>query len=716
MPGSVSALFSPRNVAVLGASSDPLKRGYQAIARLQADGFPHPIYPVNPRADEILGLTAYPDVEAIPGAVDLALLVTPAALVPQLLKACGRKGVAAAVVIAVGFGEIGDEGRALEEEIARIATAYDIALVGPNTNGVFNLHERLNLVGVADVPEGELALVCQSGNMAVALFADAAAGSVGYSSYVGIGNEAGLRYHELLPHLAADPHTGAVLMYAEGFRDGRAVLQAAAEVTRDTPVVAYKAGRSEAARRSALSHTGAIAGSPKVAEDLLRQAGVIVVDRSDELLAVGEAVLRQPPLRAPSIAVLADGGGHATVAADALGRQHLGLAELAPATRQRLGELLPPAASTANPVDVAGATDRDLSLFETCVATLLADAQVAGVLCVGLFGGYGIRFSGELAAAEESAARGMAKLARDHGKALVLQSAYTHARPKAHELLRAAGVPVHGSVETAVRCLGALWERGRVRATADERSGFALGPRPDVDGVRALTEPEGRDLLARHGLDVGTWVLVRNPAEAALAAERIGAPVAMKVVSSDVVHKSDAGGVLLGIDGADAARAGFDEIVRRVAAAEPGALLDGVLVVPMAPKGIELIVGATIDPTFGPVLTVGAGGVAVEVLDDVAFRAVPTTPLECREMLDELAIAPMLDGFRGGDVIDRKALVDLLLGVSRLIEAEPGIVELDLNPVIAHRGGLAPVDVRVVVADTNSGTSEDEGGSWHQDT
>jgi acetate---CoA ligase (ADP-forming) len=700
MPGSVAALLTPRSVAVIGASNDPLKRGYQAIARLQADGFPHPIYPVNPKVDEVLGLKTHPDIEAIEDEVDLALLVTPAASVPELLRACGRKGVAAAVVIAVGFGETGDEGRALEAEVAAVAAEHDIALVGPNTNGVFNLPERLNLVGAADVPEGEIALVCQSGNMALSLFTDAAAGgSVGYSTYVGIGNEAGLRYHELLPHFAQDPHTQAVAMYAEGFRDGRAFLAAAAEVTPTIPVVAYKAGRSEAARRSALSHTGAIAGSPRVADALLRQAGVAVVERSDELLPVCEALLRQPAMRNPQVAVLADGGGHATVAADALDHYGLRLAELSDTTREQLAALLPPAASVRNPVDVAGATDRDPSLFAACTEVLLADEQVAGVLCVGLLGGYGIRFSAELAAAEEKAAAEMAALARTHGKALLVQSAYHHARPDAHAVLRGAGVPVHGSVEMAVRSLAALAERGGRLATRSQRSDLALPSRPPVEAGRALSEPEGRALAAEHGLALGPWELAVDADAAARASEEIGAPVAMKIVSPQVVHKSDAGGVELGVDGPEAAREAFTGIVERVRRRVPDAAVEGVLVSPMAPSGIELMVGGVLDPVFGPVVTLGAGGVAVEILGDVAFRAVPVTPLECHEMIDELTIAPMLDGFRGGAVVDRQHIVDLLLSVSRLLEHDPRVVELDLNPVIAHGEGLALVDVRLVVDD-----------------
>jgi acetate---CoA ligase (ADP-forming) len=700
MRDPVAALLRPRSVAVVGASTDPLKRGYQAIRQLQDDGFPHPIYPVNPKAEEILGLRAYPDVEAIEHEVDLALLVTPAALVPDLLHACGRKGVAAAVVIAVGFGETGARGRALEDEVAAVAARHGIALVGPNTNGLFNLPARLNLVGAADVPRGPLALVCQSGNVGLSLFTDAAAmGSVGYSSYVGIGNEAGLHYHELLPHLGEDPATEALVMYSEGFRDGRSFLVEAAKLAPRKPIVMYKAGRSEAARRAARSHTGALAGRPEVADALLRQAGIEVVERSDELLPVAEVLLHQPPLAAPRIAVLADGGGHATIAADALSRHGLELAELAESTRTRLAEGLPPAASTTNPVDVAGGSDRDPSLFESCVATLLADDAVAGVLCVGLLGGYGIRFSDELAVAEETAARGMAARAREAGKALVVQSAYTHHRPRTHDLLREAGVGVHRSVETAARCLAALARRGALLGSAAPRSSFELGERPRApaaDGdIQATTEPAGRALLARHGLDVGAWHLATDEAEAGRAAERLGGRVALKVVSLDVIHKSDVGGVVLDVTGTEEARDAYTALVARVAATT-GARIEGVLVTPMAPPGLELLVGATTDPTFGPVLTVGAGGTAVEILADASFRAIPVTTAECHEMLDELALAPLLDGYRGSEPIDREALVALLLGVSDLVSAEPDLVELDLNPVIAHRGGLALVDVRVV--------------------
>jgi acetate---CoA ligase (ADP-forming) len=706
MTAGVRALLAPRSVAVIGASNDPLKRGHQAIRRLQADGFEHPIYPINPRADEILGLRAYPDIESVESDVDLALLVTPAAHAPELLRACGRKGVAAAVVIAVGFGETGEEGRALEREVAEVASEHGIALVGPNTNGVLNPRRRLNLVGVAGVPAGDVALICQSGNMGLSLFAEAAhTGALGFSGYVGIGNEAGLGYHDLLPYLAEDETTRAVLLYAEGFRDGRAFLCAAADLARDKPVVLYKAGRSEAAQRSALSHTGAVAGSPRVADAVLAQAGVLVVRRSDELVSVCETLRGQPALASSRVAVLADGGGHATVAADALGAEGLELAELSGRTRELLAAVLPEAASVANPVDVAGATDRDPSVFADCAQALLADPNVAGVLCVGLFGGYGIRFSDELAEIEDRTAAELAESAAEHGKALVLQSTYAHARPRAHQILRDAGVPVTSSVETAVRGLAALGERGRFLATPT-RDLRVRPSRPPSGPVTALTEPQGRRLLEEHGIDVGPWRFAEDGEEAAAAAAALLVPLAMKVVSEQVVHKSDAGGVLLDVEGAEAAREGYRRLVRRVGEAVPDATLDGVLLAPMAAPGIELLVGATTDATFGPLLTVGAGGVAVEVTEDVAFRAIPVSRQDAAQMLDELAISPLLDGIRGAAPVDREALVTLLLQVSDLVAERPEIVELDLNPVIARPDGIELVDVRVVVSAGAAGRTD----------
>jgi acetate---CoA ligase (ADP-forming) len=696
-----ACVLDPHSLAIVGASNDPAKRGHQTLRRLLADGFPKPIYPVNPGEPEILGLKAYSSLSAIGEPVDLAFIVTPAEVAPQIVAEAGKVGIPAAVVIAVGFGETGPEGRRLEEQLVQAAEDNNVALLGPNTNGVFNVPARLNLLGTSDVPAGRLSLLCQSGNVGLALVSQVKhETAMGFSVYAGIGNEAGLRFHHLLDHLDDDPHTDTIVVYAEGFRDGRAFLRSARRVARRTPIVLYKAGRSAVAQRSANSHTGAVAGPHDVAAAALRQAGVVVVERSDELVPVADTLLQQPPLSgAGRIAVLADGGGHATIAADALHDQGLELPELTEDTRDRLRRLLPPAASTSNPVDVAGATDGDPRVFDQCLQILVDDPHVDGILCVGLLGGYGIRFSGDLSSAEERTVVRMATLARDRGKPLVVQSAYAYEHPHAHDLLRAANVPVMSSVDLAARCIAALQERGRFLADAGSRSDFFVAPRaPEPEGRRVLTEPDGRRLLESFGVDVGTWKLVEDEAGAAAAQRDLGVPVAMKVVSEQVVHKSDIGGVVLDVDTPEAAERAFTGIIDRVGDHQPDATVDGVLVTPMAPPGVELLVGATVDPAFGPVLTVGAGGTEVELRRDFAFGALPVGRDEAARMLQRLTIAPVLEGFRGSEPVDQRGLVDLLVAVSRFVAESPEVLELDLNPVIAHAGGIEPVDVRVVVA------------------
>lgn len=696
---AVAQVLQPRSLAVVGASNDPAKRGHQTIRRLLADGYPHPIYPVNPREERILGLPVYPSVSAIDAPVDLALVVTPATVAAEVVTECAQAGIPAAIVIAVGFGETGEDGQQREAELVEAAAAGGIALLGPNTNGVFNTQERLNLLGTSDVPVGRLSLLCQSGNVGLALVTQIRHKTdLGLCCYVGIGNEAGLRFDAFLGHLAEDEHTDVILVYAEGFRDGQRFLTTARTVGAEVPIVLYKAGRSEVGRQAARSHTGVVAGEYPVARAVLRQAGVEVVDRSDELVPVASALADQPALAGSGIAVLADGGGHATIAADALHHHGLHPVDLAPEAQRRLAALLPPAACTRNPVDVAGATDGDPSIFADCLELLLDDPQVHGVLCVGLLGGYGIRFSQDLAAAEERTVVRMAALARDRGKALVVQSAYAYERPRAHDLLRAARVPVLSSVELAARCISALHERGRDLRWRAERSGFdGVLERSVGEARRVLTEPEGRRRLEQAGIALRAWDLVQDADAAAIAAARIGSPVALKVVSPDIAHKSDVGGVVLGVDGPDAARAAYRELRERIARSCPDARVDGVLVSAMAPHGVEVMIGATIDATFGPVLAVAAGGTLVEIHRDVAFRALAVTPREASEMLDELHIAPLFAGFRGGAAVDRGALEKLIVAVSALVAADPDIVELDLNPVVTHTGGAEPVDVRVVV-------------------
>lgn len=712
-------VFYPRSIAIVGASRDPTKRGFRSIQKLIEDGFVGEIYPVNPREAEILGRVAYPTLAAIPGPVDLALVCTPAKTLPDVIAQCGAKGVKGAVVLAGGFAEAGAEGRALQERMVTEAQRYGVRIVGPNTSGIFNTHARSNIVGFSHLKPGGIALLSQSGNMALSLVTEAQAnGQLGLSTYIGIGNESDVRFHEYLEFLRDDRNTSVVVAYVEGMKDGPRFLETLRRVTREKPVVIYKSGRTSAGRSSAQSHTGALAGDYAVSEGVLRQSGAILARKSDEILSLAEALSLLPPMASRRVAVLADGGGHATIAADALTEQGMELAPLAESSREALRTLLPPSAAIANPVDVAGGTDSNPAVFADCARILLSDSSVDALLITGLFGGYGVRFAHSLTDIELDTSRRIAALCKESGKPILVHSLYgslyADLRPKPLALIRDLGIPVYDSLELAVRCVQALAEFGDARRRPPPPRDRTVARGLRFEGVLArcrsearavVLEHEARDALAEAGVGMRAPVIVATGADAAVTAfkQLREVPVAMKIVSRDIIHKTDAGGVKLNVTDESAVRRGFAEIVdngRRYTREHGGKEPDiaGVLLTPMAEKGgVEVIIGVVRDPTYGPVLMFGLGGVLVEVLKDVVFRSLPLTEADAKSMLAEIRAAKILDGVRGAAPTDKTALVRLMLSISDLCTAFPEIVELDLNPVLAYPEGMAILDARILL-------------------
>ncbi|MER9457356.1 acetate--CoA ligase family protein [Mesorhizobium sp. M0478] len=707
-------ILSPDSIAIIGASKNPAKRGYRSLRKLLDDGYAGAIYPINPNEIEICGIRCLPDLGSLPGPVDLALVCTPAATVPSVITECAAKGVRGAVVLAGGFGEAGDGGKRLQDAVLAAASAGGVRIIGPNTSGMFNTHKACNLVGFSDLRKGSIGLLSQSGNMALSLVTEAQAnGHVGLSTYVGVGNEADIRFDEYLDYFAADANTNVVIVYVEGLKDGRRFLNALRRISLEKPVVVYKSGRTSAGRISAKSHTGALAGEYAVSEGVLRQAGAILAHRSDEILPMAETLSLLPPImRSRRLAILADGGGHATIAADALSERGLALAPMSEETRRRLAAVLPPAASVINPVDVAGGTDSDPSVFAACAEILLQDPMVDGLLISGLYGGYAVRFSEDLLAAEIDATNLISAMPRRFGKPVVVHSLYSALQADQRPLplldMRRAGIPVHNSLETAVRCMQALAEYGEVG-----RDIAALPPkraqhgkvfeqvlaRCRAEGRRLVLEHEGRDSLHDFGLDLAPALLALDEKEAEAAFFRLGAqPVAMKIVSRDILHKTEAGGVKLNVADVASVQRGFLEIVANVKAAVTNPNIAGVLVTPMAAKGgVEVIVGVVRDATYGPVIMFGLGGILVEVFRDVVFRALPISRNDAFAMLDEIKAQAVLDGVRGGAPVDRDALADFMVSISDLVEAFPEIDELDLNPIHAYPDGLAVLDVRILL-------------------
>ena len=451
-------IFEPRSIVVVGASADPAKRGHQILRALDDSGYEGRVYAVNPAAGRLLGHDVLKSVEDLPEAADLAVLCTPAATAPGLVRACGERGVGGAVVLAVGFGESGVAGAQLEARLAEAAKAGGIRIIGPNTSGLLNLHRGVNLIGARGVRSGEIALLVQSGNIALSLMNEITGRSkLGISICCGLGNEVDVGFGEVLDYLGGHEETTAVVAHVEGCKDARALLRAASMVTRRKPVVVIKSGRTAAGAEAAISHTGAIAGPYDRLCAGLAQAGVIEVVRTDEVFHVTETLASQTPGPPGSgIAILSDGGGQNTLAVDTLRELGAPLETLDSATSSALRELLGPAAAVRNPVDVAGAADADPGAFCRALDVLAADPAVGVVLLVGLFGGYGIRFSDHLTAVETEAARSMAATIRELGKGLVVQSIYASHGSAPLEALREDGIPVIESLEVACRAAAEL--------------------------------------------------------------------------------------------------------------------------------------------------------------------------------------------------------------------------------------------------------------------
>lgn len=710
---TLEPIFAPRSIAVVGASANPTKRGHQILRALGESGYTGRVYAVNPTGGRLLGHTVYRSVEEMPEAADLAVICTPAATAPDLVRACGERGIAGAVVLAVGFGESGPDGARLEARLRDAARAGGVRVVGPNTSGLLNLPRGVNLIGARGVRSGGIALLVQSGNIALDLMTQVTEQTgMGISICAGLGNEVDVGFGEVLEYLGGHDETQIVIAHIEGCGDSRALLAAASVVTRRKPVVVIKSGRTAAGAHAALSHTGAVAGPYERLRAGFAQAGVVEVRRTDELLHVA-ATLGSQPSGPPGtgVTVLSDGGGQSTLVVDTLQEMGVPLAALARETSAELRHLLGPAAAVRTPVDVAGAADSDPGAFARALEVLAADPAVGVVLLVGLFGGYGIRFSETLAEVEAEAARSMAARMRALGKGLVVHSQYASHTSAVLDTLRGAQIPVIGSLEVACRAAAELQRRGArlsARRPPWRLDGGAIAPSHRIittsrrEGRVTLTEAESRALLEEAGLAFPQMEVVRSAEEAGDATARAVAPVAVKLLSRHITHKSDAGGVILNVADADAARAAFEMIAANASsyarshglpAEERAATVSPMLSAPVA----ELLVGAYRDPQLGPVLTVGAGGVWVEVLRDVAHRVLPVDEDELASAIGELKVSALLAGARGGATTQLRPIVKAAAAVANCIMQWPDVAEVEVNPLFVYPDRAVPVDARVVL-------------------
>jgi acetate---CoA ligase (ADP-forming) len=669
-------LFAPRSVAVVGASADPSKWG-NALARGALRGaHRRSVYLVNRSGGEILGQQALESLSELPGPAELVVLSVPAGVFEESVDQALAAGARAIVGISAGLAEHDEQGREVEARVTERVRAAGAVLLGPNCLGVFDAEEELDL-GWSALPPGRIALVSQSGNLALELARLAAALGLGFSRFASLGNQADLVAADLLEDLASHEATRVIALYLEDFRDGRAFVSAAAAVGK--PVILLTGGVSDRSAQAALSHTGALVSDARAIEAACRAAGITAVRTPKQLVDAAQALVHRRAASGRRVAVYADGGGHGVIATDLLVAAGLDVPGLSARTQDVLREQLPPNANVTNPVDFAGGGERGLFAYADVGRSLLASGDVDAVLLTGYFGGYGVD-TPELVDEEVGAAGALAAAAREHAALLVVHTSYP-ASPAAAELRR-GGVPVYGEIESAVGSIALLCERDTPGAPPPELELEPLAPPdPTYEGARAFLEAAGVPMTEARP--------AASEDEALAAADELGYPVALK--ATDVSHKSDVGGVVLDLTSADAVRQACEELMRRLGSTR-------LSVEAMAPveRGLELVVGTKRDLRFGPVLLVGLGGVYAEVLDDVAFALAPVDEQEAERLIRSLRAAPVFDGARSRPPLDVPAAARAAAALSRAAAACSGVAELEVNPLLVLPEGAIGLDARVV--------------------
>ncbi len=698
----LDAFFNPNGVAVIGASANRNKLSHGILRNLISFGYRGAVYPVNPGRDEILGLRCYPTITAVPDPLELAVIVVPAPVCPAALHECGVRGVKAAIVISGGFREVGPAGLALEEELLEIARAHGMRLIGPNCVGTLDAYSGLDTTFIRTMPEpGDIAFISQSGAICGGILEWTAGKGVGFSRFATLGNSADVNETDLIESLAGDPRTRVIVAYLEAIKDGPRFIDVASRVTPHKPILVIKAGTTEAGTRAVSSHTGSLAGAMAAYDAAFKQSGVIRVDGVEDLFNFALALAYGPLPRGRRVAIVTNAGGPASLAADALEEAGLTMPPPSDETRDFLAAHTCSEAQLGNPIDMLGGADA--ADYEMALSALLADPGYDAVLPI-------LVPQALVSPAAVAEAIGRASSAFP-GKPVVTCFMGDEAVREPMIALHRHRIALYQFPKQAARALGVMWRYAEGREGKEgnegkeERKSTDLGSEQEhslVDlppGRTQLVEAQARHVLAAYGIDQPAAGLARSADEAGQIAAEIGFPVALKIVSPDIFHKSEAGGIALKLGDVEQVHAAFDEMMARVQQRQPEARIEGALVTQMALPGHELIVGMRRDPQFGPLVMFGLGGIYVELLKDVAFRVAPFSRAETLAMIGETHAGKLLQGLRGQPPSDIDAVAEVIQRMAQLALDQPRIQEIDINPLIAYpagQGALA-VDVRMVI-------------------
>ncbi|MGA1980561.1 MAG: acetate--CoA ligase alpha subunit [Sedimentisphaerales bacterium] len=691
MTKNIESIMNPRSIAVVGATNRPGSVGLAVFRNILNAGFEGVLYPVNLKAKSVQSVKAYPALMDIPDEVDLAVIIVPAEVVCSVMEEAGQKGVKGAIVISAGFREIGGRGVELENCVKEAVRKYDIRLVGPNCLGVINNDEkvRMNASFATKMPKaGNIAFISQSGALCTAVLDYAEGSNIGFSKFISFGNKADVNETDLLRYLKDDPDTDVILMYLEDITNGREFLETAREITWESrkPMLAVKSGRSPEGARAAASHTGALVGSDSTYDAIFYQSGILRVEGIAELFNRAIAFAKQPIPKGNRIAIVTNAGGPGIMATDAAIRHNLKMATFSKETKQKLRKELPPTANIENPVDVIG--DATHKRYEAAIRYVLKDDGVDGAIVI---------LSPQAMTDVMETAQIVPRVAKNIDKPVLCSFMGIVDVSEGVKYLEKNGIPNYSFPEAAVRSMAGMayyggllaLERRKVRRVAADRYSAAAIIKKKLKDTDSyyMSEKEANEILQCYGFPVLKSILLKAPSEIDEAAEEIVFPAAMKISSSDIVHKFDVGGVKLKIKTKDEARKAFEEICANVKKFNPSAKIDGVIIERMAKGGVEVILGAVRDLKFGPICMFGLGGTFVEAMKDVTFRLAPMWEISAEIMIRTIKAYSILKGVRGSPPCDIDAIKDCVLRLSQMVTEHPEIAELDINPLIVYPQG-----------------------------
>lgn len=708
MEDSLNKILNPQSIAIIGASEVPGKAAERRTRSLIEGRYEGGIFLINPKRERLFNRKAYPSILDIEDRVDLVMIIIPAKFIPQVVADSVKMGAKGIVIITAGLGETGEDGKKIEEEILRIAEQGGARIIGPNCSGMFSASAHMNLLGVPPIKVGPFSIIAQSGNIIDSLTHYGKLRNVGFSKIISAGNAIGVKFHEYIDYLNQDENTKVILMYLEGIKEGDKLVQVARDVSKNKPIVALKVGRSKAGARAAASHTGSLAGDDAIVDAAFRQGGIIRVSNVDELFDVAMCLANLPLPKGKKVAIISEGGGDNSVAADNAEKYGLEVPFFPELTQEKIRRHLLRGMPASNPVDYGGTAEENPDIINQVVSVLMGEELVDSIYVTGFFGGFKEIIAPRVGELEEKTSQELVRLLHAYQKPIVVHSSFANEPIRSLDILKENGIFITNSSDRAAQCLSYLsnfsikMEKLK-RAAYVKIDGIAFNEaRGVINKVKQakrhnMLETEAREFLEYYGITLPHAFLARTREEAIKGAKELGFPVALKIVSPDIIHKSDMGGVMLNLKEDKEVESAFDRIINNAEKVSSPSRIIGVLVSSMAPKGQECIIGMVRNPQFGPVVMFGLGGIFVEVLKDVSFRVTPLTNLDVDEMITEIKGYPLLTGIRGEEPKDINTLKDIIIRISKMAIDNPEIKEVDLNPIIVHEKGVSIVDARIIL-------------------